>query len=425
MTDKEAGRRLPLLEVTVARTSTAAGAATDRPIRRRPKNRKAQIANVAAEAFSERGYHAVGVDEIAATIGISGPALYRHYPNKYALLVHAATTTADALQATADGALGGVAELDPGDRLEHLIAALVANSIENRKVAGLYRWEGRYLEAEDRKRIRAVFVHVTQCVAAPLREIRPELTAVDATTLGASTLSVLGSISAHRTTLATRRLDTLLKSACGSVLNATLPPAVPNAGRGGAGPVRGLAVTSKRELLINEAVKIFDRHGYHDSSIEEIGAAAGINASSVYRHFPSKADLLAAVFYRASDRLAVATSAALSTATDPEDALRKLAESYLELSFGNPEVLSVYFAEIGNLPKNERTNLRNVQRLHVEEWVHLVTAVRTELSAPEARFLVHAALGLVLDIGRLVHFDTREESRARLHTLMTAVLLGH
>ncbi|MFC9551161.1 TetR/AcrR family transcriptional regulator [Rhodococcus sp. NPDC056960] len=412
--------------MTVARTSAAAGAATERPIRRRPKNRKAQIANVAAEAFSERGYHAVGVDEIAATIGISGPALYRHFPNKYALLVHAATTTADALQAAADGALDAVAELGPADRLDHLISALVANSIEHRKVAGLYRWEGRYLEAGDRTRIRSVFVHVTQCVAAPLREIRPELTAVDATTLGAATLSVMASISAHRTTLATRRLGALLKSACESILDASLPPAVADDGAdSGTSGVRGLAVTSKRELLIIEAVKIFDRHGYHDSSIEEIGSAAGINASSVYRHFPSKADLLAAVFYRASDRLAVATSAALSTATDPEDALRKLAESYLELSFRNPEVLSVYFAEIGNLPKNERTNLRNVQRLHVEEWVHLVTAVRTELSAAEARFLVHAALGLVLDIGRLVHFDTREESRARLHTLMTAVLLGH
>ena len=216
------------LEVTVARTSTAAGAATERPIRRRPKNRKAQIANVAAEAFSERGYHAVGVDEIAATIGISGPALYRHYPNKYALLVHAATTTADALQAAADGALDSVADLEPAARLDHLISALVANSIEHRKVAGLYRWEGRYLEADDRTRIRAVFVHVTQCVAAPLREIRPELTAVDATTLGAATLSVMGSISAHRTTLATRRLGALLKSACESVLNASLPPAVPS-----------------------------------------------------------------------------------------------------------------------------------------------------------------------------------------------------
>jgi AcrR family transcriptional regulator len=411
--------------VTVARTNTAAGAATERPIRRRPKDRKAQIATVAAEAFSERGYHAVGVDDIAATIGISGPALYRHYPNKYALFVHAATTTADALRTAADDALAGLDEAAAGERLDRLISALVTNTIEHRKLGGLYRWEGRYLQADDRTRIRNVFVHVTQCVAAPLRELRPELSAVDATTQGAATLSVMASISAHRTALATRRLHALLTSACESILRTTLPPAVPT----GDVPARvegtgGLTMTSKRELLINEAVHIFDRNGYHDSSIEEIGAAAGINASSVYRHFPSKADLLAAVFYRAADRLAVATSAALSAATDPRAALCTLAESYLELAFRTPAVLSVYFAEIGNLPENERRNLRNVQRLHVEEWVHLVTAVRSELSAAEARFLVHAALGLVLDIGRLIHFDTAEESRARLHALMVAVLLG-
>ncbi|QTJ68812.1 TetR/AcrR family transcriptional regulator [Rhodococcus sp. ZPP] len=412
--------------MTVARTNTAAGAATERPIRRRPKDRKAQIATVAAEAFSERGYHAVGVDDIAATIGISGPALYRHYPNKYALFVHAATTTADALRTAADDALAGLEEAAAGERLDRLISALVTNTIEHRKLGGLYRWEGRYLQADDRIRIRNVFVHVTQCVAAPLRELRPELSAVDATTQGAATLSVMASISAHRTALATRRLHALLTSACESILRTTLPPAVPTGevsarveGAGG-----GLTMTSKRELLINEAVHIFDRNGYHDSSIEEIGAAAGINASSVYRHFPSKADLLAAVFYRAADRLAVATSAALSAATDPREALCTLAESYLELAFRNPAVLSVYFAEIGNLPENERRNLRNVQRLHVEEWVHLVTAVRSELSAAEARFLVQAALGLVLDIGRLIHFDTAEESRARLHALMVAVLLG-
>lgn len=118
----------------MARTNTAAGAATERPIRRRPKDRKAQIATVAAEAFSERGYHAVGVDDIAATIGISGPALYRHYPNKYALFVHAATTTADALRTAADDALAGLEEAAAGERLDRLISALVTNTIEHRKL---------------------------------------------------------------------------------------------------------------------------------------------------------------------------------------------------------------------------------------------------------------------------------------------------
>ena len=55
------------------------------PPRRRPKDRKAQVERAAAEAFSAAGYHAVRMEAIAARVGISAPALYRHYPSKYDL----------------------------------------------------------------------------------------------------------------------------------------------------------------------------------------------------------------------------------------------------------------------------------------------------------------------------------------------------
>ena len=48
-------------------------------IRRRPKDRKAQIARAAAEAFSEQGYHGVSMEAIAARVGVSAAALYRPY----------------------------------------------------------------------------------------------------------------------------------------------------------------------------------------------------------------------------------------------------------------------------------------------------------------------------------------------------------
>ena len=54
-------------------------------IRRRPKDRKAQIARASAEAFSALGYHAVSMEAIASRVGISATALYRHYPSKYDL----------------------------------------------------------------------------------------------------------------------------------------------------------------------------------------------------------------------------------------------------------------------------------------------------------------------------------------------------
>nr|WP_240945285.1 TetR/AcrR family transcriptional regulator [Rhodococcus sp. HNM0569] len=173
-------------------------------------------------------------------------------------------------------------------------------------------------------------------------------------------------------------------------------------------------------MLVAEAVRVFDLHGYHDATVEEIGAGAGINASSVYRYFPSKSDLLAAVFHRAADRLAAATADTLASSDTPAEALVGLVDSYVDLSFRNPEVLSVYFAEIGNLPAAEQKTLRGIQRLNVEEWVALLVQVRPELDSAEARFVVHAALGLVLDVGRLVHFEPGQSERVA--QLMRAAL---
>ncbi|SUA42545.1 division inhibitor protein [Nocardia africana] len=68
-----------------ARATAPATHNPERVIRRRPKNRRAQIASASAAAFGSLGYHGVSLDDIAARLGISSAALYRHYPSKYAL----------------------------------------------------------------------------------------------------------------------------------------------------------------------------------------------------------------------------------------------------------------------------------------------------------------------------------------------------
>ncbi len=148
----------------------------------------------------------------------------------------------------------------------------------------------------------------------------------------------------------------------------------------------------------------------------------GINASSVYRVFPGKADILAAAFYRASERVSEATTVALDGAVDAADALRRLTESYVELTFERSDLVSVYLAENSNLPGGDRHELRKVQRLHVEEWVRLLTEVRPELPAPEARVLVHAALNLVTDLSRWVRFDRRTGMDAHLVRLAMLIM---
>jgi AcrR family transcriptional regulator len=49
-------------------------------------NRREQILTAAAELFAHHGFHGVGIDDIGAAVGISGPALYRHFRSKDAML---------------------------------------------------------------------------------------------------------------------------------------------------------------------------------------------------------------------------------------------------------------------------------------------------------------------------------------------------
>ncbi|MGV9740070.1 TetR/AcrR family transcriptional regulator [Nocardia farcinica] len=384
-------------------------------VRRRPKDRKAQIVRAAARAFSERGYYPVGVDEIAAEVGISGPALYRHFANKYALLVAAAEEGARHLLQVAQAADDPA--LDPEPRLDAVIKAISEHTIDIRREAGLYRWERRYLEREDRLRIRRIYDELNDTIAAPIARLRPGADPADLRMLSAAVMSAVASIAAHRTALSGARLLPLLRDMCWAILRTELPPA-PMDTEDEPAP-RGLPVTSKREQLLTEAIRIFGRQGYHEASIEEIGAAVGINASSVYRYFSSKADLLAAAFHRTGDRVSVAITEALAEATSRPDAVRRIAARQAKLTFAMPEIMPVYYAEFSNLPQAEQHKLRAIQRQNVLEWANLLDG-----DPIEARFRVHAAIGQVIDVGRLIRFDSRPAQLARVTALMEAVLLG-
>src|SRR5690349_1539985 len=107
-------------------------------VRRRPRDRKAQIVKASAEAFSALGYHAVSMEEIAARVGISAAALYRHSSSKYVLFRDAVLGLGQQLVDSTDLP---DEDRDPATLLTELIEAVVDTSIANRTSGGMYRWE--------------------------------------------------------------------------------------------------------------------------------------------------------------------------------------------------------------------------------------------------------------------------------------------
>lgn len=81
---------------------------------------KEKILEVALELFSQRGFSAVSVRDIAARVGVREGALYRHFPNKQA--VH--DTLVARYKALSDAAMAAAHALPTGDpaKLESSVA---------------------------------------------------------------------------------------------------------------------------------------------------------------------------------------------------------------------------------------------------------------------------------------------------------------
>ncbi|MFI6214800.1 TetR/AcrR family transcriptional regulator [Nocardia brasiliensis] len=400
----------------------AADGTPTRAIRRRPRDRRAQIAAVSAEAFGSLGYHGVSMEDIASRLDISSAALYRHYPSKYALFREEALRLGT-LSATAVQLPDTARQLSATARLEQVIDALIASSITNRRSAALLRWQRRYLEDEDAAILDNQLALVNSRLKALIAATRPELGKPDSAVLSAAVLSALSSIGDHHVSLPARALHALLGTACRAIAACTLPEITDQQQTVAAVEI---PLTFKHELLLVRAVELFHERGYPNVSVEDIATAAGLPASSaVYRFYRGKGDILAAAFRRAAERVSAAIGPAVAAADSPRQALTTLIELYVAGSFAERELTFVYYAEISNVPADERTVLRNIQRLNVEEWAKLLVGLRPELSPAEARLLVHTALALVVDLGQRFGSDDPCCSEQRVGQLMRVVLFGN
>ena len=140
------------------------------PSRPRVRDRRERILAAATELFREKGFHAVGVDEIGTAAGITGPGVYRHFNGKDGLLVAVLRETTEQLWAPPD----------EGQTLEDFVRHHVAFAAEHGETIDLWHREGRNLPADSREAQRKVVEAYVQRWADVLRQQRPDIAPTDA-----------------------------------------------------------------------------------------------------------------------------------------------------------------------------------------------------------------------------------------------------
>ncbi|MGW4211350.1 TetR/AcrR family transcriptional regulator [Lentzea sp. NPDC004789] len=374
----------------------------------RPRNRRQLIVDAAGRAFSEHGYHAASMEEIATGVGITAAALYRHFPNKYALFAECANVMADRLVA----ALGEVA---PEAALADVLAALTQVTVAHRASGGVHRWEARYLNRQDRQVLRTKFGHVVGRVTDALRREHP---LPDEHLRAAAALGVIGSITMHHTSISPRRAEELLLASALRV--AAADPAAGSARRVEL-PAQPVPRTRRAEILA-AAIPLFERDGFASVTNGMIAEAVGLVPSALYRYFPGKADILAAACLQAAGLLSQAVEQNLSGVTDPHDAVTVLAATYVAYSFEHTALTNVAHAEVAGLPPDLRRPLVVAQREHIAVWEQQLRSVRPELDSRQARALVHAGFGVVVEAGRSVRWRDTPAHRDAVAALVVSAL---
>ena len=155
-----------------------------------------------------------------------------------------------------------------------------------------------------------------------------------------------------------------------------------------------LAMTRDRQIL-RVAERLFFERGYGAVGVDLVGAEAGVTGPAIYSHFRGKADILAALFDEAMDRL---LALAGPVRDHPVDELRHLIESTAEFALEKRQLLTVYLHEDRALEDEARRRFRRRQRAFVERWVDALEQVRLDQTRQELTSVAHAVIGMLMSV---------------------------
>ncbi|MGH3365700.1 MAG: SACE_7040 family transcriptional regulator [Nocardioidaceae bacterium] len=117
-------------------------------------SRREQILSTAAAMFAERGFHGVSIAELGAACGVSGPALYRHFPRKDAMLADMLVGISEEL--LTEGRRRSAAATSAEDALTALVRWHIEFALDHRDLIVVQDRDWSALAVEAREQVRTL-----------------------------------------------------------------------------------------------------------------------------------------------------------------------------------------------------------------------------------------------------------------------------
>jgi TetR/AcrR family transcriptional regulator, fatty acid metabolism regulator protein len=192
---------------------------------------------------------------------------------------------------------------------------------------------------------------------------------------------------------------------------------------------KSAALEDKRRQLLDAAVRVFARKGFHASRVGDIAEEAGVAHGLLYHYFKSKDQVLEAVFHENWSILIARIESVEETEEPAADQIRHIAAIVLRTWLHLPDVVRVVIQEFGRSPElGERIGeltlpidaLQRVIARGIERG-----EFREDVDPAFAATVVYGSIDELLTAWVLGRLPSDEEAVARAEqTLVEVILLG-
>ena len=134
-------------------------------------DRRTEILTKAAELFARSGFHGVSIDDLGAAVGLTGPALYRYFPGKEAILSAMLIDISERL--LAGGEQRAAAHKAPLNALSALVDFHVDFALDNTDLINVQMRDLAAMPESEQRTVRRLQAKYVSLWTDALMEVRP------------------------------------------------------------------------------------------------------------------------------------------------------------------------------------------------------------------------------------------------------------
>jgi AcrR family transcriptional regulator len=153
-----------------------------------------------------------------------------------------------------------------------------------------------------------------------------------------------------------------------------------------------LTATARREQLLDVALAVFARHGYHDTSMNDIADAAGVTKPVLYQHFDSKRELYQALLDQVGTRLLSGIVAAAADAKGGREQTERGFQAYFRWVAEDHDAFMLLYGGGGGRRDDEFAQA--VRRVTAGAAEAIAPLIAVDVDAEHRMTLAHALVGL-------------------------------